>query len=107
MEKPIRYYELHADTCKTFGHPKRLMIIDALRNGELTVTEISKKTNIDKSNLSQHLHSMKEKNVVNFRRAGTNIFYSLAHPNILKAYDLISVVLRGSISESQSILSGK
>jgi ArsR family transcriptional regulator, virulence genes transcriptional regulator len=107
MDKPLRYYEMHADTCKTFGHPKRLMIIDSLRHGELTVTKISKLTDIDKSNLSQHLHILKEKNIVKARRDGTNIFYSLAHPNIIKAYDLISAVLRGSISESQSILSGE
>jgi DNA-binding transcriptional ArsR family regulator len=49
MDKPIRYYELHAEVCKTFGHPKRLMVITTLRKNELTVTEIADETNICKA----------------------------------------------------------
>ena len=103
----MRYYEMHADTCKIFGHPKRLFIIDTLRKGEMPVTEIGRITQIDKSNLSQHLHVLREKNIVKSRREGTKIIYRLSHPNIIKAYDLISAVLRGGISESQSIIEGK
>jgi ArsR family transcriptional regulator len=104
MEKTYRYYELHAEVCKTFGHPKRLLIIDTLRGGELAVSEISKKTGIDISNLSQHLHILRDKGLIARRREGTQIYYKLSHPNILKAYDLISEVLAKSISESHTIL---
>jgi DNA-binding transcriptional ArsR family regulator len=104
MEKTIRYYELHADVCKIFGHPKRLMVIDTLRGTELTVTELAGKTGIDISNLSQHLHSLRDKGMITPRREGTQIFYRLSHPNIIKAYDLISEVLAQSITESHTIL---
>ena len=106
MEK-YRYYELHAELCKTFGHPKRLLIIESLREKELSVGEISEKTGIDLSNLSQHLHLLREKGLIIPRREGTNIFYSLSHPNIIKAYDLISEVLTQNISESATILRKK
>jgi ArsR family transcriptional regulator len=104
MEKTYKYYELHAEVCKTFGHPKRLLVIDTLRGGELPVSEISEKTGIDISNLSQHLHILRDKGLISRRREGTQIFYKLSHPNILKAYDLISEVLTQSISESHTIL---
>ena len=61
MDKPLRYYELHAEVCKTFGHPKRLSIINALREKEFTVTELAERTKIDIPNLSQHWHLFRDK----------------------------------------------
>ncbi len=107
MKKTYRYYELHAEVCKTFGHPKRLLIIETLRESELSVTKLSEKTQIDISNLSQHLHRLREKGLILPRREGTQIFYKLSHPNIIKAYDLISEVLTQSITESHTILRKK
>jgi len=107
MIKTMQYYELHAEVCKTFGHPKRLFIIDSLRKKELPVSELATITGMDISNLSQHLKILKEKGLVKRKREGTSIFYSLAHPNIIQAYDLISEVLSKSIAENQTILDGK
>ena len=104
MEKPLRYYELHAEVCKTFGHPKRLMVISALRDNELTVTEIAERTNIDVSNLSQHLHLFRDKGLVTTRREGTKIFYRLSHPNIGKALDLMSTFLEQRIASSHDLI---
>ncbi len=107
MVKTMRYYELHAEICKTFGHSKRLFIIDSLRKKELSVSELARITEMELSNLSQHLNILKEKGLVKRRREGTSIFYSLTHPNIIQAYDLISEVLSKTIKENQTILSGK
>jgi ArsR family transcriptional regulator len=104
MDKPLRYYELHAEVCKTFGHPKRLMIISALREKELTVTELAEKTNIDIPNLSQHLHLFRDKGLVTTRREGTKIFYTLSHPNIGKALDLMSSFLEERIKNSHDLI---
>ncbi|MGD9345214.1 MAG: metalloregulator ArsR/SmtB family transcription factor [Candidatus Aminicenantes bacterium] len=104
MDKPLRYYELHAEVCKTFGHPKRLMVITTLRNNELTVTEIAEETKIDVSNLSQHLHVLRDKGIVTTRREGTKIFYRLSHPNIGKALDLMSSFLEQRITSSHDLI---
>ncbi|MFC2157372.1 ArsR/SmtB family transcription factor [Acidobacteriota bacterium] len=107
MEKSNEYFELHAEVCKTFGHPKRLKVIFSLMEKELTVTELARETEIDTSNLSQHLHILRDKGIVATRREGTKIFYSLAHPNIKKAVDLMSDFLVQSIKSSEKILSGE
>jgi ArsR family transcriptional regulator len=104
MERSLRYYELHAEVCKTFGHAKRLMVISTLRDNELMVTEISERTGIDISNLSQHLHVLRDKDLVSTRRDGTKIYYQLSHPNIGKALDLMSAFLDQSISKSQDLI---
>ena len=107
MEKSNEYFELHAEVCKTFGHPKRLKVIFSLMEKEYTVTELAQETEIDTSNLSQHLHILRDKGIVATRREGTKIFYSLAHPNIKKAVDLMSAFLLQSIKSSEKILTGE
>lgn len=107
MERSIEYFEMHAAVCKTFGHPKRLMIISVLMDGELCVTEISKKTGIAAPNLSQHLHILKDKGILQSRRNRNRIFYSLAHPNIRKALELMSTFLDQKVIDEQKILSKK
>ena len=104
MTKPKGWYEMHAEVCKTFGHPKRLMVITTLREREHTVTELSEQTGIDTSNLSQHLHILRDKGLVKTRREGTKIFYSLGDPNIGKALDLMAAFLEKKIATDHSIL---
>ena len=82
--------------CKTISNPRRQAILDTIRNGEMTVSELIKKTGISQANLSQHLSILRSKGVVNTRRDGNNVYYSLSNLKIIKAYDLISEVLEDS-----------
>jgi ArsR family transcriptional regulator, virulence genes transcriptional regulator len=91
------FYLLHSEMCKTISNPKRQAILDSLRDGELTVSEIAEKTGIAQSNISQHLSLLKDKGVVILRRKGNNSFYSISNKKIIKAYDLISEVLKDSL----------
>jgi len=104
-KKTRQYFEMTAELCKTFGHPKRLMIINILRDREITVTQLAKETGINKSNLSQHLHLLRENGLVTTQREGTKIFYRLSHSNIVKAFDLMTEFLDTKITESHDIVS--
>jgi ArsR family transcriptional regulator len=92
------FYNLHADICKTISNPRRQAIIDTIRKSEMTVSTLVKKTGISQANLSQHLAILRSKGVVRTRREGNNIYYSIANPKIIEAYDLISEVLKESTS---------
>lgn len=91
---PGEIYELHANICSVFSNPKRLEIIDILREGEKSVSEIMKRTKISKTNLSQHLSLMRDRGIVTSRREGQNIYYAISNKKIIKAYDLMLEVLR-------------
>ena len=93
------FYCLHSEMCKTLANEKRQQILDALRDGELTVGELVERTGIAQANLSQHLALMRSKGVVNARRDGAHVFYSISNPKILQAFDLITEVMRESIGE--------
>jgi ArsR family transcriptional regulator len=86
-------YRLHADICISLANPKRLKIISILRDKELSAGELLSILKVPKANLSQHMAILKQKGVVTARREGNTIYYRLARPKILKAFDLMREVL--------------
>lgn len=96
MEK---IFELHADVCKVFSNSKRLEILNALRDRELTASELIEKIGLSKANLSQHMSILKSKGVVLSRREGVNIYYRISSAKIIQACDLMREVLLEQIQE--------
>ena len=86
-------YEWHADMCKVFSHPTRLEILNVLRDQEMAVTELAKRLGVAIGNLSQHLNMMKQRRVLASRKVANNVYYRLANPKVLKAFDLMREIL--------------
>ena len=63
---------------KALGHPSRLLMVDALRGGELCVCELQKLVGDDMSTVSKHLAVLKDAGVVASDKRGTNTYYRLA-----------------------------
>lgn len=93
------FFCMHSDLCKTLANDKRQMILGALRDGELSVSQLSETTGIPQANLSQHLATMRSKGVVVTRREGTRVFYRIANVKLIQAFDLITEVMRESMDE--------
>lgn len=86
-------YALHANVCKGLADPKRLLIINALRDGERSVSEICEAVELPQANVSQHLAILREKGLVSTRRDGQRVFYSLTTDKIIRAVDLLREVM--------------
>jgi DNA-binding transcriptional ArsR family regulator len=86
-------YQLHASVCKGFADPKRLILINALRDGERSVTELCEVTQIHQANASQHLAILKSKGLVSSRREGQRVYYKVTSPKINEALDLLLEVM--------------
>ena len=80
-------YQIHADICQTLTHPIRLEIIDELREGEKSVSQLVEELGAPQGTVSRHLSVMRAKGVVVPRREGTSIYYRLGSSRILTAYD--------------------
>jgi DNA-binding transcriptional ArsR family regulator len=73
---------------KVLGDENRLRILQALEQGERSVSEILEKTGLPQTLASFHLRTLREAGVVTTERKGPFIFYSLADaslPNLLEA----------------------
>ena len=67
---------------KVLSDPTRLKIILALEMEELCVCDIAALTELSQSAVSHHLQSLRQKNMVNFRREGKMVFYSLVDKHV-------------------------
>src|SRR3989337_4234440 len=101
IPKEIR--EIHASLCQCLANPKRLEIITALREDELSATEIAGKIGISNANASQPLAIMRNKGILKSRREGVSIHYSLANPKVITACDIMREVLFEYLNEKQSL----
>lgn len=86
---PSEIYELHARICKAIADPKRLLIINELRDGPRSVGEVANALSLPQPNVSQHLSVLRDRGIVSTRRAGTNIFYDLTSTKVVEAVDLL------------------
>jgi DNA-binding transcriptional ArsR family regulator len=79
--------EFKADFFKALAHPLRISILDALRDGELTVNEISQRFDVEQANASQQLAVLRNRNIVVTRKEGANVYYSVSDKSIFKLLD--------------------
>lgn len=82
-------YRLHAEVCRVLTDPKRLMLLDVLRDGEHSVGDLAEELGCSLANASQHLAVLRSAGLVDTRRSGTTILYTLAEPELVEACDVI------------------
>ena len=91
--------ELHARVCKAIADPKRLMIINELRDRELSVGDICEALDLAQSNVSQHLAILRDRGIVASRRVGTNVYYTLRSQKVVQAIDLLREFLADDLAD--------
>jgi ArsR family transcriptional regulator len=99
-------YERRARICQVLADPKRLRLIEALRDGERSVGELAEALDVAYPNVSQHLNVMREAGIVATRREGATVFYRLAYPQILQACDIVTEILRRQLAETAALARG-
>ena len=97
------FYQLHAHLCKALAHPTRLLIIDELRDGPRSVSDLVERIGLKQSNLSQHLGILRDQRLVIARREGQVVYYSLRDPRVTQAFDLLRQVLRSVLKEGERL----
>ena len=75
--------ERAAYVLKAVAHPVRIAIIDLLnQKKEIAVGEICETLKIEQSLISHHLTKMRDKGILEIRREGRNVYYSLTDDTI-------------------------
>ena len=67
---------------KVFGDSTRMIILCALSVSELCVCDLCAVVNMSKSAVSHQLRVLRDNNLVKFRRAGKEVYYSLADNHV-------------------------
>ncbi len=77
---------------RALADPKRLCVLELLAVGELSVSDLSARVGCQIPNMSQHLAVLRSAGLVTTRRSGNTIYYRLADPRVLEAYQLIQAL---------------
>jgi ArsR family transcriptional regulator, virulence genes transcriptional regulator len=99
----MEIYKLKAEISKAFSDPKRLIIINELRDGEKTVGELAATLEISQAVISRELGILRSRGVVKPRRVGNNIYYSLTSPRICEACDIVHEVLLSQLAQNRKM----
>ena len=100
-------YTYHAEMCKVFSHPKRLELIDILRDKEMSAGELGERLGLAPANLSQHLTMMRERHLLTSRKEGNMVYYRIANPRLSEVFDLLREILFAQIRQDAALIQGK
>lgn len=92
-------HELHTRVCKAIADPKRLLLINEMRDGSRSVGDLCDALGISQSNASQHLAVLRDRGMVRAQRTGSNVYYSLTSPKIIQAVDLLLEFLAEDLAD--------
>ncbi|MDI9587303.1 MAG: metalloregulator ArsR/SmtB family transcription factor [Acidobacteriota bacterium] len=82
-----------AQVFKALGHPSRLAMVEALLNGERCVCELQELVGSDMSTVSRHLSVLRNAGLVDDRKDGLKVFYSLRMPCVARFFECVDEVL--------------
>ena len=92
---------------KALSEAARLRLLNALRDGERTVTELMEETGMGQANVSKHLHVLYVNGLVARRRAGSFVHYAIADERVFRLCDLMCDQLRDEFGEKQRVVTDR
>nr|WP_305042027.1 metalloregulator ArsR/SmtB family transcription factor [Geoalkalibacter sp.] len=90
----MQSFDRQAEILKVLGHPVRLKIVAGLMSQSCNVKKIWECLNLPQATVSQHLALLKNKNIIEGRRDGVEVFYQVVSE---EARRILSVLLESDV----------
>ncbi|HZD60315.1 MAG TPA: metalloregulator ArsR/SmtB family transcription factor [Anaerolineae bacterium] len=104
MSKAI--FKLHAEIFRVLSNPLRHEIFHRLAEREMTVSELVEACDAKKSNVSQHLSLLSTYKLVESRKEGKNVYFSVSYPELAQACQLIDTILKDQLRKDYNLFEG-
>lgn len=96
--------EMIAERFKVLAEPARLRILQCLRAGERSVTELVDETGLGQANVSKHLHQLHTLGFVRRRKEGLFAYYALADKSVFQLCDMMCGRLEAEMNARKKAL---
>ena len=96
--------QLEADFCFSLSDPIRILMLYALNDKPLNVTELTHELGIPQPTASRHLKVLRERGLVHTTRQGTTITYHLSDQRLIQALDLLRAIMRDRLTQQASLI---
>jgi ArsR family transcriptional regulator len=101
---PFTLQNFKAEFFKALAHPVRIRILEVLRDSEKSVTEIQSLLELDQSTVSQQLSILRSKSLLQSRKSGTSVFYSVRDPMLFDLLDIARSIFNNQLIDTQELL---
>lgn len=98
--------ELVAARFKMLAEPMRLRLLNELRGGEKTVTELVEAIGAGQANVSKHLGLLADAGMVARRKEGLNVNYFITDESLFELCDLVCGRLQKELAEKAAHFGG-
>lgn len=102
MTRPI--YQVKAEFFRMLAHPARIRVLELLREGERSVGELLPEVGLEASHLSQQLGLLRRARILQSRKVGAAVFYSVTDPRIFQLLEVAKAILTTTLAESSQLL---
>ena len=99
-----RLQQFKAEFFKALGHPLRIRILELLRGGPLSVTQIQAATGAPGTSVSQQLAVLRSRNIVDTQRRGTMIIYRVSDPELFELLDVARRIFNVHLTDTIDLL---
>lgn len=96
--------ELHADICSALADPSRILILYALHEQRLNVSDLANEVGLSQPAASRHLKILRERGLVRPERQGASVEYRLTDTRLIEALDTLRCVLRDRLQYRASLM---
>jgi ArsR family transcriptional regulator len=100
----FEHAKAQAEVLKALGNPVRLIVVQALSEGDLSAGDLNRRVPVRQPTLSRHLTVLKKAGIVTERRAGPRVIHHLETPCILRAFGDAEEVLRSHARRRDRLL---
>jgi DNA-binding transcriptional ArsR family regulator len=103
---PEALVELIAQRFRVIGEPMRIRLLDALRDGPLTINELTETLGASQQNVSKHVGVLAQAGIVARERDGNRVRCSIADDTDFELCELVCGGLRQQVAELDQLLTG-
>jgi DNA-binding transcriptional ArsR family regulator len=93
-----------AEFFKALSHPLRIRILEVLRGGQRSVQELQGALDLDQPVVSSQLAQLRRSNVVDTRKVGTTVLYTLRDPLVGDLLDVARKIFDRHLVGTQGML---
>lgn len=99
-----RLRQFKAEFFKALANPLRIRVLELLRGGPMSVTQIQEATGAPGSSVSQQLAVLRSRNILATERRGTTIIYRVPDPELFELLDVARRIFDAHLSDTIDLL---
>jgi DNA-binding transcriptional ArsR family regulator len=96
--------DVKADLYRVLAHPMRLRVLEILQTQERSARDLQTLLELDSGAISQHLSALRRQGLVESRREGTSVIYTLTDARVAQLLELGRQIISTRLTAQHAVL---